>query len=276
MTGPATVLAALLASGSVLGLRGDIAPGPATAGASIQDRCEHRAERSARVGAAASDRLALRAGSGSLRIEGVRGLEEVRVRAVACASSAEWLDALRVTAGRSGEEIRVETRYPDDDRGRGDRYARLDLVVEVPMDPEGGAWMVADIHDTSGGMEVSGLGDTRIDDNSGEIVATNINGFLRIDDNSGEIHARDVAGDVEIDDGSGEILLQDVAGNVTLEDGSGSIDVRDVGGSVVVRDDGSGDIRVSEVAGDFRVHDDGSGGISVRDVRGRVEIPPQR
>lgn len=239
-----------------------------------QERCGHRAERSARAPASAADRLTLRAGSGSLRVEGVRGLNEVRVRGVACASDPELLEALRVTATSSGGDVAVNTGYPEgDDRGWRGGYARLDMVVEVPMDPEGRGWMAADVHDTSGGLELSGLGDTRIDDNSGEIVARDINGRLRIDDNSGEIHARDVSGDVEIDDGSGEIVVEDVGGTVTLADGSGTIDVRDVEGDVWVRDDGSGDIRVVEVGGDFRVVDGGSGEVRYRDVAGRVEIP---
>lgn len=58
--------------------------------------------------------------------------------------------------------------------------------------------MAADVHDTSGGVELSGLGATRIDDNSGGIRAREINGPLRIDDNSGDVRFADVEGRVEI------------------------------------------------------------------------------
>jgi len=236
-----------------------------------QSRCRYEAERSLTVAASADDVLRLDAGSGSLEVMGVAGLTEVRAMARACASEEDYLDDLRLSSDRRGSEVHIDTHYPEmSGFGWGNRYARLDLRVEVPEA------MAAEILDSSGEMRVGHLGDLRVDDNSGEIEIFSIQGDVVIDDGSGEIDVWDVTGNVEIDDGSGEMTLEGIGGMVVLRDGSGEIDVRDVEGTVRVIDDGSGDIDVDGVGGDFIVEDDGSGDIDFRDVQGRVDIPRKR
>lgn len=237
-----------------------------------QDRCRFEAERSFTAPAEAGDRVRILAGSGSLEVEGVEGLSEVRASARACASSEELLGDLRLTSGREGRELQVETHYPDASGGGGwgDRYARLDLRVEVPIGME------TEIRDSSGEIRFSNLGTVDVDDGSGEIEGYGVIGSVRIRDNSGEITLSDVRGDVEIDDGSGEIDLSGIGGAVTIEDGSGEINVRDVGESVRVIRDGSGSIEVDGVGGDFIVERDGSGSIQHRNVTGRVDVPRKR
>jgi hypothetical protein len=235
----------------------------------VQSRCNFEAERSLSVPAGADGLVRVEAGSGSLEVVGVAGLAEVRATARACASREEFLEDLRLTSDRSGSTVRIETHYPDwsDRGGWGNRYARLDLRVEVP---EG---MMAEIQDSSGEIYVAGLGDLDIRDSSGEIEGEALLGNVRIDDSSGEVVVREVAGDVEIEDGSGEIQLADVGGAVMLEDGSGEIEVERVAGTVRVVRDGSGSINVDGVGGDFIVDRDGSGGITYRNVKGRVDVP---
>jgi len=212
--------------------------------------CAHEAERAATLAVSTGDRLHVIARAGSLRVEGRPGVREVRVRARACASSAELLEQLTLETGRAGSEIRVEASQVDHEGFRlfGRSYAMLDMVLEVP---EG---MEARIEDGSGGAEVSGTG------------------ALRIDDGSGELILRGIRGAIDLHDGSGEVTIDGVEGNVTIVDGSGELDVRGVTGSVNVRD-GSGQIRVADVGGDFTVRADGSGGIEHRDVRGNISIP---
>jgi hypothetical protein len=238
----------------------------------VQGQCWYEADRSLTVPASSRDLLRVVAGSGSLEVVGVAGLGEVRASARACASHEEFLEELQLTSGRDGSNLNVETRYPDWSRwrGMGERYARLDLRLEVP---EG---MMADIRDSSGGMVLSDLGDLAIDDSSGEIEAHGVQGSVRIDDSSGEIILRDVTGNVEIDDGSGEIDLSGIGGSVTIDDGSGGIRAGDVGGTVRVARDGSGSIEVDGVGGDFVVERDGSGSIDFRNVTGRVDVPRKR
>lgn len=241
-------------------------------GVSAQDReCRYEADRAANINASASDQLELIARSGSLRVEGRSGLSAVRVRGRACASSEDLLDQLRLETGSRGGVVRVEV--PEIDQGRfswgRDRYAYLDLVLEVP---EG---MTAEIEDGSGETFLSGLGEIVLDDGSGELTLENIMGDVYIDDGSGEITMRGIDGDVTIDDGSGDIDIVDVTGAVSVEDGSGGIGIKGVGGNVRI-DDGSGSISVADVRGDFTVTDDGSGSIRHSGVQGQVRIPEKR
>lgn len=237
----------------------------------VRDRCRFEAERNLTVAADPGDTFRLRAGSGSLEVMGVPGLDRIQVTARACASDEDLLEELRVTADRNGGEIFVDTHYPDTDGWSwGNRYARLDLVVEVPEAME------AEIRDSSGEMRIGHLGSLRIQDGSGEMEVFSIQGNVSIDDNSGEIALWDVTGDVEIDDGSGEIEMEGIGGSVILNDGSGEIDARDIEGTVRVVRDGSGSIDVDGVGGDFVVERDGSGGINFRNVQGRVDIPRRR
>lgn len=234
-------------------------------------QCAHEAERNLTVAADPGDRLWLDAGSGSLEVVGVPGLDEVRVVARACASHEDYLDELRIDSRRNGGEISVGTHYPDlDGWSVGNRYARLDLRLEVPEA------MPAEIHDASGEMSVGHLGSLRIDDGSGKLEVFSIRGDVSIDDGSGEIVLWDVTGNVEIEDGSGEMELEGIGGNVVLDDGSGEIDIRDVEGGVRINRDGSGSIFVDGVVGDFVVERDGSGSIRYENVQGTVEIPTRR
>lgn len=227
--------------------------------------CDYEAERAAVVDADGATLLRVLARSGALVVEGRRGATEVRVRGRACASDPELLEAIRLDAGRDGAEALVEAVLPETG-GWDDAYARLDLVIEAP------AGIAAEIRDSSGEMEVRGVGALRVDDGSGEVRIEDIAGPVHVDDNSGELYVAGVNGDVEIEDGSGEIEVHDVQGSVTLEDGSGPIRVEGVVGGVLVRRDGSGSIRVAGVEGDFVVERDGSGDVSHRDVRGVVRI----
>jgi hypothetical protein len=256
--------------------------------AAAQDEvCRYEAERTAVVDATGAALLEVRARAGDLRIEGRQGLSEVRVTARACASDEDRLDEVQLLAERSGERVRVEAQLPDvfEWFSFGRAYTRLDMVLEVP------AGIAADIDDSSGGIELRGLGELTLDDSSGGIEAENITGPAWIDDSSGSLCIEDVAGpvvirdssgsicvarvegDVEIDDSSGGIDVREVAGSVELRDSSGSIHVEDTTGNVTVLRDSSGSIRVEDVQGDFAVLRDSSGGVSYRNVGGAVRIP---
>ena len=215
-----------------------------------QDNCRYEAERTAMIRSSSGDALRLIARAGSLTVRGVEGLDEVRVRGRACASSEDLLDQLVLETDRSGSTIRIEV--PDIDEGSwlstGNRYAALHLDIQVPKG------MSATIEDGSGNARFEGLG------------------ALRIVDGSGDLEITDIDGDVDIDDGSGSVRVSGLKGTVRVEDGSGEIDIRDVDGNVMI-DDGSGSIDVRDIAGDFIVRDDGSGGIDYANVTGRVDIP---
>ena len=232
--------------------------------------CAFEAERRVTLGASASQWLRLRAGSGELSVEGREGLGRVQAVGRACASDEASLAELLLTLEEDGGDLVLSAHYPARSArggwGGGD-YARLDLVVEVPLG------MAVDLEDSSGSLQVRRTGELRVADSSGDIEISEISGSVHIDDSSGGIEVRGAGGDVEVEDGSGEVHISDVTGSVRLRDGSGSLDVEAVGGSVLVEADGSGSITVRDVGGDFRVRADGSGGIRFSGIGGTVDIP---
>jgi len=234
------------------------------------DQCEYMVDRELSVAASANQLLRLDAGSGELRVEGREGLGEVRVVGRACASQESFLEDLVVTLDEVGGEIVLTAHYPEGRNWTGNRTAKIDLMVEIPMG------MSADIDDSSGSMEILGSGALNIDDSSGSIVVRGATGDVEIDDSSGSIKVFDSSGDVNIEDGSGSIVIEGVGGSVYLDDGSGSITVQAVGQNVVVGDDGSGSISVENVGGDFSVRNDGSGGVRHSGVEGTVDVPEDK
>ncbi len=234
--------------------------------------CSYQLDRELTIPADGVRELAIRAGSGELHVEGRAGLEEIVVLGMVCASHEEYVDELDLSVERAlSGDLTLVTHYPRS-RSRDGRnnMARIDLTVLVPMN------MNVDIDDSSGEIRVLGTGDLRIEDTSGSIDVSDVNGSLRIDDSSGDLDVSRVAGDVEIDDGSGSLEVRGVAGSVILRDGSGSIELSDIDQSVLIEADGSGGIDVAGVGGDFTVDRDGSGGIRHTGVEGRVEVPSRR
>jgi len=254
-----------------------------------QSDCRYEAQRTFTSSAGSVEALRLTAGSGSLEVIGVDGLGEIRATGRACASHEEFLEALQITGETAGDALVLETHYPKwNGLSMGNRYARLDLKVEVP------AGMAAEIVDGSGEMELSNLGTLFVTDGSGEAVLTGIRGDVTIKDGSGELAIRDVSGFVSVEDGSGEIILEDLASDVEVRDSSGEVVIRGVGGSVTVYDssgeiqaqsvmgnfivarDSSGGIQVRGIGGDFVVEQDGSGEIHYEDVAGAVDVPRKK
>jgi DUF4097 and DUF4098 domain-containing protein YvlB len=235
---------------------------------SLQEECRYSAPREATVEAAGAAQVVIDAGAGSLKVIGRAGLRQIRIHGTACASDRDLLEEIRLSANRSGSSIQIHSA--DEDLNlRNREYARLDVVIEVPEA------LAADITDGSGGIEVSNLGDLRIEDGSGEIEGRDLMGRVDITDGSGEIRLSSVRGDVIIEDGSGEIELTDVDGSVDLRDGSGEIVLSRIGRNVSISDS-SGDIDVDVVAGTLTVRNDSSGGIHYSAVRGAVRVPPDR
>ena len=214
---------------------------------------EYTAPRTATVDARGARQLAVEGKGGVLRIRGVDGIGEVRVRGTARASRRELLEEIRLVARREGDVVVVRADISDRDYGWGDgnHFRGLDLVLEVPRG------IATDVVDGSGEIEIRGVG------------------ALDVKDGSGEIDVEDVAS-ARIEDGSGEIRVRDVRGDVRLNDGSGSIDVTRVRGSVIVESDGSGGVDVRDVGGDFTIQEGRGRGVSYRDVRGAVRVPVDR
>ena len=215
------------------------------------DDDRYTAPRNATVDARGATVVRIEARGGILRVEGKRGLAEVRVRGTALASRERDLEDIQLAAERRGNTIEVRADIPEGENrgfvGR-DEYRGLDLVLEVPDD------IALDVVDGAGDLEIRNVGDVELRDGSGGIELADV-------------------GAVRLVDGSGEITVVNARGDVTIRDGSGRIDVREVSGSVTVSEDGSGSIDVHSVGGDFTVGRDGSGGMAYANVKGEVRVP---
>ena len=234
-------------------------------GLAAQNRCEFRDE--LEITGPARGSLDVDAGAGTLAIRGRDGIAEIRVAATLCASDRDRLEAL--TVDLRGD--RLETDYPNLSRGwlGVNRYARIDLVVEVP------SGMNIRVEDSSGSLEIEGVGEVELQDGSGSMSLRSV-GSVVIEDGSGSLKVVDVTGDIEVEDGSGSMQIEEVTGDVLIRDGSGSIKVEAVGGTVRIDGVGSGGVSVRDVDGDLVVRDGRRERIRYSDIRGVVDLPPAR
>lgn len=235
---------------------------------------DYTAPRDANVDARGAKSIEVRAGAGSLRIEGRTGISQVQVRSTARASSRNRLADIKLIAERRGDVVYIKSDMPEEsggglwNLGRDDWNMQLDLVIEVPQN------IALDVKDGSGDASFANVGPMKLTDGSGELTIIGVKGDLEVEDGSGSMTIENVEGRVRVSDGSGEIRAKNIAGDFTVDrDGSGSIEVAGVGGSMRVEEDGSGGIDVDRVAGDFTVDHKGSGSISSSGVRGKIDIP---
>jgi hypothetical protein len=240
------------------------------AGSAQGSGCRHEKDFDLTLDLTGTELLSVAAAAGDLSVSGRAGATEARVRGKLCVSEKDWLSEaeLHIEGGRNAS---IAVSLP----GTGgwgfvfDRYAYLDLDIEVPTD------LALDIRDSSGDMEVRGTGPVNILDSSGDIELEDVNGGAVLKDSSGDIALRRIDGDVVVrQDSSGDIYGHDIRGSVLIEhDSSGDIRFERVSGDYVVERDSSGDIVARTVGGDFRVLRDGSGEIRHSEVAGAVEIP---
>lgn len=189
----------------------------------------------------------IQSGAGALNVIGASGTETIRIDGRACASSRSLLERIRLDVEQEGSTLVIMAVTPD---ANFLQSASLDLDVRLP------ARLSVEIEDGSDALAVSGVGELRVRDGSGDVSVS-------------EVESVRIEGD-----GSGDMVVTDVNGDVTIvEDGSGDMEIRQVGGSVVVIDDGSGDITVDTVGGVLRVEDAGSGSVRYSDVDGEVSVP---
>ena len=268
-----------------------VALGPATAFA-WGNGCELRADRAAGVDAKGIDKVVIRTGAGDMKVVGRGDAVRVEARGVACAGKQESLDQAQIVIRREGGVVYVETQLPKDDDswkwGIGD-YAYIDIGIALP------SGVPVEAEDSSGDAVFEDLKSLQLQDSSGDLNVTRIDGLADVNDSSGDleirsagsVRVRDSSGDIEIDDvrgdvdvvqdSSGDIRIEKVAGGVRIEqDSSGDIRVEDVKGSFVVDSDSSGSIYAENIKGDFTVSSDSSGDIEHDSIGGKVTIPSDK
>ena len=239
--------------------------------AAWEDRvCQASEERPLSLSASARDHLSIRAGTGSLQVRGVEDGDQVRVRALLCASDLERLTAMDVELRRvMGPDLRLETKQPDPDGALGwsdDEYARIDLVIDVPQGME------TRIEDGSGPMTVTAVGELFVRDGAGEIEVQGVLGNVRIEDGSGSLRLKGVVGDVELLGGSGAVVVQGVTGSVVVAEADGHVDISGVAGDVSLPESSTAayDVFLSQIGGDVLVRAEETGSLQYNAIGGRV------
>lgn len=234
---------------------------------------DYTSPRNAEVDASGAKTIEVRAGAGSLRIEGKSGITRVQVRGTARSSSRGRLDDIKLIAERRGDVVFIKSGMPDDENSgwksmHGDWNMSLDLVIEVPMN------VALDVEDGSGDAKFISVGALHLVDGSGEVEIKGVKGSASVEDGSGSLTIENVEGTLHVSDGSGNIDVKNVAGDFEVdEDGSGDIDAIGIGGTMRVDEDSSGNIDVERIAGDFLVDHKSSGSIRSSDVKGKIDIP---
>lgn len=258
-----------------------------SSGAAWAEECEFTSERTAKFNGPVK-KVVVTADAGSLNVHGDTA-GELKAVGRACASSESLLGKIALESRRENDTVYLTVVLGS---GMGDlfsfsRYAYLDLDIAVPRNVE------LDVTDSSGDLELSDVGMTRVNDSSGDQLLKNINGNLSVNDSSGVIRVMSVVGNVEVEDSSDNIDIEDVRGDVRIiadssgdmaiakisgnveivDDSSGDITIRDVKQNVKINNDSSGDINVTDVGGNFAVTVDSSGNILYERVSGTVRIP---
>ncbi|MCP5047460.1 MAG: DUF4097 domain-containing protein [bacterium] len=224
-------------------------------------------------GADSLSALEVDCGSGFLKLEGVDGLKEIEVNATIIvkgiddAKTKDYVgDYVKLTLSKKGSKAVLVSKIKSGIFSSIFRsgHAVINLEVRVPKK------FALDIDDGSGFIEISNVnGNVELDDGSGSIKCEDVGGTVKIDDGSGSIQLENIGGDIDIEDGSGSIQVSKAGGDVNLDDSSGGISVYDTKGSVTV-DDGSGGILIDGVKKDVDIKRAGSGSVTIRNVEGKI------
>ncbi len=228
--------------------------------------CKYSADRSVSIDSTGAERVEIVARAGDLAVHPANGTT-LTGSGKACASKQEFLAQTQLRVKRDGTVIRVWAEAPDSFSGFGLFYASLDMTVNVP------ASLAVTITDSSGDVQVDGVRVTRIDDSSGDVVATNLRGDVEISDSSGDVRVENAAGSVTVSDSSGDIVVRGATAVHVGSDSSGDIVIERIAGDVKIDNDSSGDITVRDVGHNLTLLADTSGEVNVSNVRGVVSLP---
>jgi hypothetical protein len=218
--------------------------------------------------------FAIECGSGYLKIKGVEGLNRIEVNATLVVKGIDEdeieefkSEYVELSLEKRGEKAvllsKIKSNFSRANLFK-HKEACINLDLRIPKNLE------LDIEDGSGSIEISAVdGGIELQDGSGSISLQDIGGSVSIKDGSGSTAAENIGGNFKINDGSGSIKVRKVGGDVSVDDSSGTIGIYDVKGSVEV-EDGSGGIFIDGVEKDVWIKSAGSGSLSIRNVNGKV------
>ncbi len=232
----------------------------------------HEDVRNLSLSAKGIDELEIDCGAGFLKVNGQKGLTEIKVEAEIVLEGRSEKDAeeflkkyLDLSLEKRGSRAILTSDFKEYRSIFSFGNKLINLTVSIPAE------MDLDVDDGSGYIKIEDIaGNIIIDDGSGDIKIVNTKGNVDVDDGSGVIELMEINGDVSVDDGSGEIKVEGVSGDLSVDDGSGSIIIRNIGGNVTVKD-GSGSISIDGVEKDVYIPSDGSGSVRVNNIKGKVK-----
>ena len=208
--------------------------------------------------------------SGSLRITGYAGTDEVVAQGEACTDEDDRLAEIQILTERVGDRIRIIAAVPFEDEREEWRIGHLDLEVEVPDS------LPLVVSDSSGDLRIRSVSSLQLTDSSGDVEIENVPGeVVVVVDSSGDLEIRDVGRVTIRIDTSGDIFVGKAESVSIGEDTSGDIEIRDVRGDVTIGNDTSGSISARNVGGNFEVTNDSSGDIHAQEIAGETRIPEQ-
>lgn len=207
------------------------------------------------------------AGAGDLEIVG-ENRDTIGIEARLCSNDKDALKKMTVSDKLNGNEITIETEFPDGSYWGNDNQMSIDLVLTIPNE------MILDVKDSSGSVDIKNVAALEIIDSSGELEIEDIAGDVTVVDSSGSMSIESVDGNVTITDSSGGIEVKMVEKDVIVEvDSSGAIETAHIKGNVLIKVDSSGSITADNIGGNFTVGKDSSGGIKYNKVSGQVSLP---
>ncbi|WP_413488279.1 hypothetical protein [Shewanella baltica] len=202
-------------------------------------------------------------GAGSLEIIGVEGLTQIKLVADIY-SNKDGNDDSKVILTLEKKANKAKLKADFEQSGFNNYSPYIDLKLQVPAN------LALDINDGSGAILISKMtADINVKDGSGELIINGGNN-VSIDDGSGDIEVSQINGNLTIDDGSGAIKITDIRGNIAIDDGSGNIEVANVQSAVTITD-GSGNINVFNTKG-LTILAAGSGDVSFDKIDGPVSM----
>ena len=213
-------------------------------------------------------------GSGYLRVKGVEGLKQIEVDATLVTKGIDEDDLeefknkhVKLKLEQDGKKARLISEIKSGFSVSSlfkRKEARINLDVRIPKNLD------LEIDDGSGSIEVSDVnGNVEVDDGSGSIDIVNIKGWVNIDDGSGSTTLENISGKVKINDGSGTIKITDVGGDVDVDDSSGTLSIYNIIVYVFLYV-GSGGFLFVGLYKYVNIKSAGSGSLTIRNVKGRV------
>lgn len=139
-------------------------------------------------------------------------------------------DKVQIVVEKTGNILRIETKYPDRENSRDSLSVRVDYNVWLPEKAS------LKVNSVSGNVTAEGLGGALDADLvSGNATLSKLTGGVDCRLVSGTLNASDIASDVNLRTISGGILAERIKGSVEAETTSGAIRLRDISGARSVR-----------------------------------------